>query len=144
MMKLRELMTQQVRTCTPESQITDAASIMADLNCGAVPIVQGKRLVGMVTDRDIVLRAVAGHKDINACSCGECMTQPVTTGTPEMDCHEAAQLMAQRQIRRLPIVEGDQLCGIVALGDLATVDIHVDEAGEALSTISTPSHPGSH
>lgn len=142
-MKLHELMTREVRTCAPDAPVADAARIMAELNCGAVPVVKDQRVVGIVTDRDIVLRAVAKWQDGNA-KVEQCMTKSVVTATPETDAHAAADLMAQRQIRRLPVVENDRLVGIVALGDLATVDIHVNEAGDALSQISTPSRTGAH
>lgn len=140
-LNLRDIMTTQVRTCAPNASITEAARIMRDTDCGCVPIVEGQQLAGILTDRDIVLRAVAQGKDINACTCSECMTKNPITAQPDMDAHAAADLMAQRQIRRLPVVENGRLCGIVALGDMATVDIHVNEAGEALSAISEPSQP---
>lgn len=143
-MKLNQIMTRSVRTCTPDSSVVDAAKTMASLNCGAVPIVSGEKPVGIVTDRDIVLRCVAKGMDINRAKCQDCMTNSVVTATPDMDAHEAADLMARQQIRRLPVVENGSLVGIVALGDLATVNIHVDEAGQALSSISTPSQPEAH
>jgi len=143
-MKLNQIMTRDVRTCTPDSSVVDAAKIMASLDCGAVPIVAGEKPVGIVTDRDIVLRCVAKGMDINRAKCQDCMTSDVVTAAPDMDAHEAADLMARKQIRRLPVVENGRLVGIVALGDLATVNIHVDEAGEALSSISIPSRPQAH
>lgn len=143
-MKLRELMTQNVKTCSPDSPLTDAARIMSEVNCGAVPVVEGQKVVGMITDRDIVLRAVAQGRDVRSTVVKDCMTTPVITATADMDAHKAAAMMADKQIRRLPIVEGDRLAGIVALGDMATVRIHVDEAGQALSNISEPAQPGAH
>jgi len=106
-------------------------------NCGSIPVCENRRVVGIVTDRDIVLKAVAqGKCDARV---EDCMTKAVVTGRPDMDAHEAADLMAQHQIRRLPIVdERGDLCGILSIGDLATVDIHVNEAGAALSKISAP------
>ncbi|MFZ5816603.1 MAG: CBS domain-containing protein [Bacillota bacterium] len=143
-MKLRELMTQNVRTCRQDSQLTDVARIMAEVNCGCVPVVEGERVVGVITDRDIVLRAVAEGRDIRTTPVKECMTTPVITAAPDMDAHRAAELMAAKQIRRLCVVDGERLVGIVALGDMATERIHVDEAGKALSDISVPSRPGAH
>ncbi len=144
-MKVQDLMTRDVRTCKPTDPVAVAAKIMADVNCGAVPVVdEQNRVLGILTDRDIVLRGVAPDKDVRNITCGECMTKPVTTSTPDMDAHKAADLMAGKQIRRLPVVQGDKLVGIVALGDMATKQIHVNEAGEALSRISTPSQPYSH
>jgi CBS domain-containing protein len=143
-MRLDQLMTTQVRSCPPGAPLSEAAKIMAEANCGAVPVVSGERIVGMLTDRDIVIRTVAKGKNPLEATCGDCMTQPITTASPDMDAHAAASLMADKQIRRLPVVENDRLVGIVALGDLATEAIHVDEAGEALSDISVPSRPGTH
>lgn len=137
-------MTRNVRTVTPDSTIQDAARIMSEVNCGAVPVCQGDRVVGIITDRDIVLRCVAKGGNATTGRVSECMTSDATCCSPETDAHEAASLMARRQIRRLPVVENGRLCGIVALGDMATVNIHVNEAGEALSGISEPARPGAH
>jgi len=143
-LKLNQLMTKNVRSVTPDSSIQEAARIMADINCGSVPVVQNDKVVGVVTDRDIVLRSVAKGGNAATGKVSECMSSDVITATPDTDAHEAARLMASRQIRRLPVVENGRLCGIVALGDLATVNIHVNEAGEALSHISEPAQPGAH
>ena len=143
-MKLRDLMTKNVRTCKMDDPVTEAARIMSEVNCGAVPVVNNGRLVGMVTDRDIVLRVVAKGTDAKNARCGDICTRDVTHCTPDTDAHEAADLMSRKQIRRLPVVENDALVGIVALGDMATVNIHVNEAGQALSQISEPARPGAH
>jgi len=143
-MRLRQLMTTNVRTCQPDTPLVDVARIMADVNCGFVPVVEGGRPVGTITDRDIVIRAVANGKDIRTAKAREFMTSPVVTASPDTDAHQAADLMADKQIRRLCVVEGDRLVGVVALGDLATEEIHTDEAGEALSSISEPAQPGAH
>lgn len=142
-MKLNELMTKNVRCCSPQDPVSKAAQIMAEVNCGAVPVVEGDKVVGIVTDRDIVLRGVARGRDGNT-TCSDCMTPEVTHCTSDTDAHEAADLMARKQIRRLPVVDNGKLVGIVALGDLATVNIHVNEAGDALSQISEPAQPGTH
>lgn len=144
MMKVRDLMTKNVRTCNAESSLTDVAKIMSDLNCGAVPVTEGQNLVGIITDRDIVLRTIAKGQNPTGMKVADCMTRSVKTCTSDMDVHEAADLMSNSQIRRLPVVDNGKLCGIVALGDLATINIHVDEAGQALSDISTPSQPRAH
>lgn len=117
---------------------------MSELNVGAIPICSGKSVQGMITDRDIVLRAVAQGQNTSTVKAADCMTQPVITGNPEMEAQEASSLMGSKQIRRLPIVANGELVGIVALGDLATVNIHVNEAGDALSQISAPAQPGAH
>jgi CBS domain-containing protein len=144
-MKVSQFMTKSVRTCTQDTPIIQVAKLMSQVNCGIIPVVDGnKQMVGIITDRDIVLRAVAQGADINSAQAGQFMTQPVDHCSPETDAHEAANLMAQKQIRRLPVVSAGQIVGIVALGDLATIEIHVNEAGDALSSISTPSTPAAH
>lgn len=143
-MKLNQMMTKNVRTCSPDSTVQEAARIMSEVNCGAVPVTQGDKVVGIITDRDIVLRCVTKGSDPSTGKVSDCMTRDCVTATPDMDAHEAASLMARRQIRRLPVVENGKLCGIVALGDMATVNIHVNEAGQALSDISEPAQPGAH
>jgi CBS domain-containing protein len=109
-------------------------------NIGSVPVVENGRVRGMVTDRDLVLRALAEQKNEQV-TVGEVMTNQVVTGTPEMSVDEASSLMAQNQIRRLPVVENNQLVGMVSLGDMAVRQPHVNEAGQALSNISEPSSP---
>lgn len=143
-MKLRELMTKNVRCCAPETPLPEVARIMAEVNVGAVPVCSGKSVQGVVTDRDIVLRCVAQGQDPNGIKAADCMTQPAVVGSPDMDAHEAASLMGSKQIRRLVVMENGELAGIVALGDLATINIHVNEAGDALSQISEPAQPGAH
>jgi len=139
-MKLKDLMTTSVTSVTESDTIQRAAQLMASINCGSLPVVQNNRVIGVVTDRDIVIHAVA--KGQTNGTIRDCMTRQVITGTPDMDAHEAADLMAQHQIRRLPVCDpSGNLVGICAIGDLATVDIHINEAGDALSKISEPSTP---
>lgn len=140
-MRLRDLMTTDVRTCAPDTPVSEVARIMEEADCGFVPVVEGGRVAGVITDRDIVLRAVARGRDIRTTTARECMTSPAVTVGPDTDAHAAADLMADKQIRRLCVVDGGRLVGVVALGDLATERIHVDEAGEALSSISEPAQP---
>lgn len=140
-MRLRDLMTTDVRTCAPDTPLSDVARIMEEADCGFVPVVDGGRVAGVITDRDIVLRAVARGRDTRTTTARECMTSPAVTVGPDTDAHAAADLMADKQIRRLCVVDGGRLVGVVALGDLATERIHVDEAGEALSSISEPAQP---
>jgi len=111
---------------------------MRDLNIGAVPVVDGERPVGIITDRDIVLRCVAEEKDATKVKASEIMTKKLITVNPEINVKEAAKIMAEHQIRRLPVVENGKLVGIVSLGDLATKPNFSDEAGEALTNISIP------
>lgn len=143
-MKVSELMTKEVRTCTPDTTLAEVARLMGEINVGAIPVAAGGKVEGIITDRDIVLRCVAKGKSCQETKARECMSTDIVTCTPDTDAHRAADTMADRQIRRLPVVENGQLVGIVALGDLATVNIHVNEAGDALSSISFPSRAGAH
>lgn len=139
---LREIMTSDVVTVKESQTVQEAAALMSQYNIGAIPVVNDSgQMVGILTDRDITLRTTAqGEQPQKRVS--EVMTaQQIVQGSPDMDVHEAANLMAQHQIRRLPVVENGQVVGMVALGDLATENIYANEAGEALQSISTPSSP---
>ena len=140
MTTVKEIMTTDVKVCQPHDAIVEAAKIMRDVNVGIFPVCEGKRVIGMITDRDIVIQAIADGKDGNSVHCHDVMTTDVTTCTPDMDIHECANIMSEQQIRRLPVVENGELVGICAIGDLARVNIHIDEAGQALSNISDPLH----
>jgi CBS domain-containing protein len=134
-LKLRELMTTDVRTVSPNDTIVQAATLMDQIDVGSVPVLDKNNLVGIITDRDIVLRNVAKGFDPNQ-KVSTIMTNNVAYAAPDMDVHDAAKLMAEQQIRRLPVMENNKLVGIVAIGDLAVESIFENEAGEALSDIS--------
>lgn len=137
-MKVQDVMTSSVSWIQESDTIQKAAQIMKTVNCGSVPVCQNNKVVGVITDRDIVLKAVA--KGQYTASVKDCMTRQAITCTPDTDVHEAANLMARHQIRRLPVVDATgNICGICAIGDFATVDIHINEAGDALSKISDQS-----
>ncbi|KXS39159.1 MAG: hypothetical protein AWU54_2185 [Candidatus Frackibacter sp. T328-2] len=139
-MQISDVMTNNVSTVDRNSTVKDAAEIMHNLNVGAVPVCEGNKPVGIVTDRDIAIRNTVSDGNASD-SIENVMTGELVYGTPDMTTTEAAELMAEKQIRRLPIVENDTLVGIVSLGDLA-VQSKVDmEAGKALSSISIPSKP---
>lgn len=142
MTQLRQIMTQSVMTVNENSTAQEAAAIMSQYNIGAVPVVNNSgEMVGIVTDRDITLRTTAQGQNAQT-SISEVMTaQRIVQGSPDMDVHQAANLMAEQQIRRLPVVENGQLVGMVALGDLAVQNQFANEAEQALSSISTPSAP---
>lgn len=138
-MKLQEVMTSETFSCAPEDSLQAVAQLMKDHDIGSMPIVENGRVEGIVTDRDIVVEAIADNK-VDA-SAKDVMTSNPITGTPDMDVEEASIAMAEYQIRRLPVVEDNQLVGYVAIGDLSTKDATDEEAGEALSEISRPSRP---
>ena len=133
-MNIRDVMTSNPRTVSPEDTIQNAARIMRDEDTGVVPVVENGRAVGVVTDRDIVVRAVAdGQLDR---SVREIVSGDVITARPDMSTKEAAQLMSEHQVRRLPVVENERLVGIVSIGDLAVKEGSDKRVGDALQDIS--------
>ncbi|SHJ84782.1 CBS domain-containing protein [Paramaledivibacter caminithermalis] len=141
-MKVKDLMTSNVTTADLNSSLTEVAQSMKSLNVGSIPVCDNNdNVVGIVTDRDIVLRSVAEGGNVSNTKAQDVMSTHIVSVSPDTDVHEAANVMAKYQIRRLPVVEKGRLVGIVAIGDLATQNIHVNEAGDALSNISQPSSP---
>lgn len=139
-MLVKDIMTKDVECLSPSDSVQRAAQIMESVNCGCVPVCESNKVQGVITDRDIVLRSVA--KGNGNATVQDCMSRKVVAATPDMDVHEAADMMSQHQIRRLPVCDAQgNLVGICAIGDMATIDIHINEAGDALSRISEPSAP---
>src|ERR671911_157650 len=113
-------MTRDVKTIAPTATVQEASNLMKTLNVGAIPVCNGQRLEGMVTDRDIVLRVVAESRDPKTTQVQEAMTAKAFYGYEDQDVEEAAKVMQEQQIRRLPVINHEkQLVGIVSLGDLA-------------------------
>ena len=134
-MKITDIMTKDVETCAPELSIQEVASKMLELDVGSIPISDGKRLIGIVTDRDIVIRGVASQVSLDS-PVSQILTSEMVTGTKDMSIEDAAELMSKHQIRRLPILENDQLLGIVSLGDIAVRDRTDDNASMVLEEVS--------
>ena len=134
-------MTDQVECCTLLDNVFEVAVKMKELNVGAIPIVDKDKLVGMITDRDIVVRGVA-EKHPGSTKVEDIMSDKLITISADASTEEAANLMAEHQIRRLPVVEGDKLVGIVSLGDFAIRKMTDDQAKEALSEISEQNYNG--
>lgn len=127
-MKLRELMTAAVITAARDESAVDVARLMRDRGVGSVVVTDsGGDPVGIVTDRDLAVRVLADEAAGGDAPIGECATSPLITGEPEMELEEAAALMVQHRIRRLPIVADGRLAGIVTLDDIAvrTGDLEV-------------------
>jgi CBS domain-containing protein len=141
-MKIHELMTRNVQVVAPEDSIRRAAQLMDRLNVGVLPVCNGRRLVGILTDRDITVRATSAGLAPDQCKVSDVMTGEPRYCYEDDPVGEVTRLMGDMQIRRVPVVDrNNQLCGIVALGDLAT-DAKNDRAvGEALEQISSPSEP---
>ena len=134
--RIRELMTESPRTVSSDAAVVEAARVMRDDDVGLVPVVDGDRLVGTVTDRDIAIRVVAEERDPSSTTVREIASTDLVTIDPEQELGEALRLMAQHQVRRLPVVEEDgRLVGIVAQADVAR---HGDdsETGQVVERIS--------
>jgi CBS domain-containing protein len=117
---VRDAMTESPRTIGRDAAIVEAALIMRDEDVGIVPIVDGDKLVGTLTDRDIAIRVVAEDKDPKTTKAEEVASREIVTVDPEQDLDDALRLMARHQVRRLPVVEEDgKLVGIVAQADIA-------------------------
>jgi CBS domain-containing protein len=135
MEKIKDIMTEEVECCTLLDNVYEVALKMKELNVGAIPILDQDKLVGMITDRDIVVRGVA-EKHPGSTRVEDIMSNSLVTVSPESSSKEAAKLMAEHQIRRLPVVEEGKLIGIVSLGDFAIHELTDDQAKEALTEIS--------
>jgi CBS domain-containing protein len=136
-MKVREIMTSEgLATATLDTTLAEIAERMRDENVGAIPIVDDDdKLCGIITDRDIVVRAVAEGEDPGECTAEEILSGQLHTINPEAELEEVADLMARHQIRRLPVVEEEVVIGMVSLGDLA-VKSEEDEAADVLEDVS--------
>lgn len=141
-MQLKEIMTKDVEVLHPEIPIQEAAEMMKELDIGSLPICDGRRLLGIVTDRDIAIRAVAEGQDPRSTQVGDIMSPGVVYCFEDQEVSEAARVMQDEQIRRLPILNRDkELVGIISLGDLAVATGRKRMSGEALTEISRPSEP---
>ena len=119
-MKIREIMSPEVRCIEPDNTLVEAAGLMRELDVGAVPVCDQDRLAGMLTDRDLALRAVAAGKDPNRATVRETMSPGVIWVFEDQSVEEAAHVMEEKQVRRLPVLNRQKhLVGIVSLGDLA-------------------------
>lgn len=139
MQNVSDVMTRGIRTMARDDTLTTAAQAMRELNVGALPVCDGERLVGMVTDRDMVLRGLAEERTHSRLN--EVMSREVYYCYEDQPVDEAIASMRDMQVRRLPVVDRNQrLVGMVSLGDVAT---NVDErqSGTAIRDISSPSEP---
>lgn len=138
-MKAKEIMSKDVAWIQGDESVASAAKLMKQRSCGSIPVCSSGKVEGIVTDRDIALRCIAEGKDANQQKVRDIMTASPATGSPEMDVNDAAQLMSEKQIRRLPILENGNIVGILALGDISTEPTQQGSAGSALNGISKPS-----
>jgi CBS domain-containing protein len=116
---ISEVMTRDPRTVATDASLIDVAKEMQQANAGAMIVADEGQFKGIVTDRDIVVRAIAAGKDPSSCTAGDIATTDVQTLSPDASVDDAVSLMGERAIRRIPVVEDDKVVGIVSLGDLA-------------------------
>ncbi|HEX5759014.1 MAG TPA: CBS domain-containing protein [Thermoanaerobaculia bacterium] len=141
-MKVREIMTENPACCTPEQTVREAARLMAQNDCGSIPVVEeGSRgVVGVVTDRDLAIRVLAEGRGPDT-PVSQAMTADPACCGPDDDVERVERLMAERQVRRVPVVEGGRVVGMVAQADLALHPHAVsdEEVGQLVEEISQPS-----
>lgn len=140
-MNVQDIMTKDPACCTPQTNLRDVAQMMEECDCGAIPVVESndrKNLVGMVTDRDITLRAVSQGKNPLTMSAGDIMSSPVVSARAEDDLQTVARMMEDNQVRRVPVVDqNNRILGILAQADLALQGS--DElTGEVVERVSRP------
>ena len=136
-MKVSEVMTRDIQTVRPDQPVQQAASFMLSADAGSIPVTDGDRLIGMITDRDIAVRGVAKGYGPDT-PVRELMTNDIICVRADEDVDDAASKMSEAQVRRLPVIDDqERLCGIVSLGDLSR-DADEDAAAEALEGVSEP------
>ena len=136
--RIRDTMTTDPRSITPRDAVVEAARLMRDEDIGSLPVTEEGRLVGMLTDRDIAVRVVAESRSPDSTTVGEVLSPDPVAAQPDQDLDEALHLMAQHQVRRLPVVEDDRLVGILAQADVA-LEEKEKKTGELVESISQPS-----
>jgi|SRR3954470_7058661 CBS domain-containing protein len=140
-MKIREIMTPDAQCVRPDETLVDAASLMRQLDVGVLPVCDGENVVGMITDRDIAIRAVADARHPATTMVREIMSPGTIVVYDDQDVDDAVRIMEEHQIRRAPVMNReDELIGIVSLGDIA-VDASTDLCGEVLKRVSQPAEP---
>lgn len=119
-MWIEGIMTRRVVAIAPDTSVIEAAKLMGEANVGCLVVLDKEELVGLITDRDIVTRVIARELDLMKCKVSDCMTSEVVTAIPQTDILEAARLMTHYGVRRLPVVDGKNLVGIVSIADVAS------------------------
>lgn len=140
-MKVHEIMTAHARCVAPDNTLVEAAGLMREMDVGALPVCDNDRLAGMITDRDMAVRAIADGRDPNSTTVRDAMTPGITYVFADQDVEEAARVMQEREVRRLPVLNREKrLVGIVSLGDIATSS-NPAFSGMTLREVSQPEHP---
>ena len=144
-MKVKQVMTRNIENIEADTNLKEAASMMRSLDVGALPVCENDKLVGMITDRDITVRAVADGRDPAHSTVRDAMTQDVCWCYEDDDVERAAKLMEDRQIRRLPVFDrNNRAVGILSIGDLATRTRDEHLSGEVLERVSEPGEGQQH
>jgi CBS domain-containing protein len=134
---IRDVMTPNPECVTEKDSIRDVARIMKDQDTGVVPVVDGKRIIGLITDRDIVVRGLAEGKNLENTRVNELMTKSVRSVREDASVNEALEMMGNSEIRRVPVVnQNDELVGILSLGDIASQTNQDGKVGQAVENIS--------
>lgn len=136
-MKVKECMCTQISCVKPDTNLTDIAKIMKEKHVGCIPVCNtNNQMVGLITDRDLVLRGLACNKDVNTTPASEIMTTQIYTATPDESVENATKTMCECQIRRIPVIENECVVGIVTLADIANQnDINEQEVGKTVEEI---------
>ncbi|QUI22459.1 CBS domain-containing protein [Vallitalea pronyensis] len=138
-MKAKEIMTSDIIAVTDDTSIKEAAMKMRDADVGSIPVEEDHKLVGILTDRDIVLKSVAEDLNANQAKCKDIMSKDVITVAPDMDVEQVVHLMSDNQVKRIPVVENHNLIGMISLKDVSQARSFEDEAGEVLNDITEDS-----
>jgi CBS domain-containing protein len=135
--QVRDVMTANPQTVTEKDSVLEVARIMRDKDTGIVPVVDGKKIIGLVTDRDIVVRCIADGKEIKNCSVNDVMTRKVRTVNEEDSVRDVLNVMSIEQVRRVPVVNrNNEIVGIVSMKDLAEESTDERKVGQAVEDIS--------
>lgn len=141
-MKIRECMCDKVVFVKPDSSVKQTAKIMSDNHIGFLPVCDdSKNIVGIVTDRDIILRTIACDKDTNSTPISDIMSTDVYVVTPDDEIETASQMMCKSNVRRLPVIENNQIVGVITIGDLARNNkVNTNEVGKTVEGICSRSN----
>jgi CBS domain-containing protein len=141
-MRVRDIMSENVACCSPETSLVDVAKMMVDYDCGEIPVVDASRApIGVVTDRDITCRTVAEGRNVVSLKAKDCMTAPCVTVTPETSLEACCRTMEVHRIRRVPVVDASgACCGIVSQADIA-LNAPRTETANVVKKVSQPSLP---
>lgn len=135
-MRVKDCMCHHVVQATPETSLTEVAKLMNDNKVGCIPICKEEKVVGFVTDRDIIIRGVACNKDCNTTKISDIMNTNVIKITADTELEDALEVMSKNQIRRLPVISNEKIIGILSLGDIAqNNDVDNEELGNTFECI---------